>query len=166
MVKIKEYIESGVLELYVMGSASEAETSELLYLKNKYPEIQEALWNLETDLESIAQHFAIAPPPGTLAKIEARINELIRISQQEDLVVNNPFKNNGSYSNAPKESQLIDLESQPSHMRILKVWGWAFLAVFLLGLMFLAAAVYFYHQNNQTQLQLEKLRIEQKEGLH
>ena len=63
-MKINEYIESGVLETYVLGSASEAEIQELLYLKTKHPQISEALRDLETDIEFIAQKMAVNPPPG------------------------------------------------------------------------------------------------------
>jgi hypothetical protein len=76
-MKIREYIDSGLLESYLLGAASEEETRELLQLKIQYPEIRDALLELETDLERIAKHMAIVPPPGMLTRIEDGINGLI-----------------------------------------------------------------------------------------
>jgi uncharacterized protein YpmS len=45
-------------------------------------------------------------------------------------------------------------------MRIHKNWKWVFAAVFILGKIFLAFAIYFYLENRQTQLQLNDLKTE------
>ncbi|WP_158795324.1 hypothetical protein [Pedobacter sp. L105] len=155
MVKIKEYIESGILELYVLGFTSEEETKELLTLKKKYSEIQEALWDLETDLENISQQMSITPPPGTFEKIEAGINSLVKSPGAEDMLIAETIIN---HKTVPEDRPMFEVESSSSHMRILKIWGWVFGAVFLLGAIFLACAIYFYHKSNQTEQQIERMK--------
>ncbi len=162
MVKINEYIESGVLETYVLGVASEAETKELLYLKAKYPEIQQALEHLEIDIERIAQHMAITPPPAAWGKIESSINELIRMREGEILTVEEPVRRGGNHSRSRKSGQFIEIEAESGHMRIRKIWRWIFGAVFLLGKIFLAFAIYFYLQNRQNEEQIKELKTELK----
>jgi len=159
MVKIKEYIESGVLEMYVFGSASEEETKELLKLKKQYPEIQEALWNLELDLERISQQMAIIPPPGTFEKIEAGINSLIKTPRPDDLIIEEIIIGNRPASD---NNQMMEVQAAPSYMRILKIWGWVFAAIFLLGVIFLAIAVYFYQKNSHTKQEIELLKTKLK----
>ncbi|WP_158796734.1 hypothetical protein [Pedobacter sp. L105] len=158
-MEINEYIESGVLEAYVLGSASEAEVRELLYLKGKFPQIQEALSELECDMENVAQHLAIIPPSDIWMKIEAGIKEVMDKSDADALIVRNPSKENRSHYKRPKNNLFIDVESTSSHMQIHKIWRWVFGAVFLLGKIFLACAIYFYFENRSLQKEMEQLEI-------
>lgn len=158
-MKINEYIESGILEAYVLGSASEAEANELLHLKAQHPEIEDALFKLESDLERIAEHMAIAPPPNTWAKIEGGINELVKTPQFEYLIGEEP-KESSRGSMSGKSSQFIEVEAESGHMRIHKIWRWVFLGVFILGKIFLAFAIYYYLENRHTQEEIEKLKTE------
>jgi len=167
-VKIKEYIESGILEAYVLGSASETEAQELLHLKEQYPEIRHALTELELDLEHIARHMAIAPPPGTLEKIEANLHGLIpnpELKQVPDTRRHKDRKGKGD-KHQKNNNQFIEVESSSSHMRIHKAWRWVFAAVFILGKIFLAFAIYFYLENRQAQKQIGKLeqQLDQRSG--
>jgi len=158
-VKINEYIESGILEAYVLGSASEAEANELLHLKAQHPQIEDALFKLESDLERIAEHMAITPPPNTWAKIEGGINELVKTPQFEYLIGEEP-KESSRGSRSGKSAQFIEVEAESGHMRIRKIWRWVFLAVFVLGKIFLAFAIYYYLENRHTQEEIEKLKTE------
>lgn len=159
MVKINEYIESGILEAYVLGSASESETRELLQLKAQYPQIQEALFDLELDLERIAQQMAVAPPPQTWSKIETEINELAKIPRDGTLTVKlPPGKNNKAKGR--RSGQFIEVESASSHMRVHKIWRWVLIFIFILGKIFLGFALYFYLENRQMRAELEELKQE------
>lgn len=158
-MKINEYIESGILEAYVLGSASEAEANELLQLKTQHPQIEEALFKLESDLERIAEHMAITPPPNTWAKIEGGINELVKTPQFGYLIGEEP-KESSRGARSRKSEQFIEIEAESGHMRIRKIWRWVFLAVFVLGKIFLAFAIYYYLENRHTQEEIEKLKTE------
>jgi len=157
-VKINEYIESGILEAYVLGSASEAETRELLYLKAKHPQIQDALQHLETDIERIAEQMAIIPPPGTWLKIETQLNELAENPDFESMPIRRPPNRKGGEHR--KSGQFIEVDASSSHMRLHKIWRWLFIGVFILGKIFLGFAIYFYLENRQLKQEILKLKTQ------
>ena len=158
---IQQYINSGILEAYVTGSASEQEVKELLYMKAKYPEVNIALQELEIDMERIAKHMAITPPAHTWNKIADNIDELIlrqtgdtdQFKERED----NAYKNFSKADNGP---QYIEVEARSNHIKVHKLWRWVLVAVFILGKIFLGFAIYFYLENRQAQQQLKDLKIE------
>ncbi|WP_374949387.1 hypothetical protein [Mucilaginibacter sp.] len=159
----QQYIDSGILEAYVMGSASDEEVKELMYMKATYPEVKFALQQLEVDMEHIAQHMAISPPARTWNKISESIDELMvrpkdNPEQYQTDREDRNFKNfNGRTDNGP---QYIEVESESSHMKIHKSWKWVFAAVFVLGKIFLGCAIYFYLENRQAQLKINELNTE------
>jgi len=158
-MNVKAYIESGTLELYILGAASKEETRELLQLKKQYPEIEQALFELETDLEKLAQYSAIAPPPALFKKIEDNINELVKADDRHHLTV---YTNNHDYDTDQK-SRFIEVEAETNQMRIHKAWRWIFAAVFILSKIFLIASIYYYLENSHAQEQIQQLRTELKQ---
>ncbi len=156
---MQDYINSGILEAYVMGAASEEEVKELMYLKQRYPEINLALQQLEEDMEKIAMNMAITPPPGLWRKIENEIEGLI-LSPDAKPEVYRAREQKESYKTEKPGDQYIEVEGQSSHMRIHKAWRWVFAAVFVLGKIFLGFAIYFYLENRQAQEQVQELKTE------
>lgn len=157
-MKINEYIESGILEAYVLGAASEAEARELLYLKAKHPEIQGALVDLEIDMERIAENMAIIPPADTWLKIENQLDELAEIPDFESIPIRRPPDRKGGEHR--KSGQFIDVDASSSHMRVHKIWRWLFIGVFILGKIFLGFAIYFYLENRQLKQEVLKLKTQ------
>ncbi|MES2375337.1 MAG: hypothetical protein V4553_02100 [Bacteroidota bacterium] len=149
-MRVKEYIDSGILEAYVLGAASEEETQRLLKLKRRYPEIEEALFQLEEDLEIFASHIAIPPPPGMFEKIERGINALI--------ITDEPPQINDREEN--KGNQFIEVEAESSEMRVHKSWRWVLAGIFILGKIFLVAAIYYFLKDRQAQEQIQELKTE------
>lgn len=78
---IREYIESGVIESYVLGLADAQEAAELELLSRQHPEIRDAVDAFAASLESHALAHAIPPPAGVKEKL---ISEL-----KDSFVVNN-----------------------------------------------------------------------------
>lgn len=159
-MKINEYIESGILESYVLGSASKAETEELLFLKTKHPEIGDALLDLELDLERIAQHNAITPPPDVWLKIEDGINELLKNAQPEALVISKPQKTADKDAREGIDDEFIQVQAASNQMRVHKMWRWVLLGIFVLGKIFLGFAVYFYLQSRENAQEIKQLKTE------
>jgi hypothetical protein len=157
-VEINEYIESGILEAYVLGSASEEETRELLYLKAKHPQIQEALLHLEIDMERIADQMAIPPRSDTWLKIETELNELAERPDFDTLPTRSPPNRKGGEQR--KSGQFIEVDASSSHMRLHKIWRWLFIGVFILGKLFLGFAIYFYLENRQLKQEIFKLKTQ------
>jgi len=162
-VEIKRIIESGLMETYVMGIATEEEVQQVLLLKKEYPEFKDALASLELDMEILAQGMAIMPPPGTLEKIETEINEIQRRNQVVQKVAR-PKTEQGSSDNG-REEKYIEVEAESNQMRVNKAWKWIFIAVFILGKIFLASAIYFYLENRQAREQINELKLELKQKI-
>lgn len=160
---MKEYIDSGILEVFVMGVATDEEVKELMFMKAKYTEVGDALKQLETDMEKLAAEMSINPPPGTWDKIEEEINDLIRRESQVQPVKFRTDHGHNGHEKAVPEDQFIPIESESNHMRLHKSWRWVFAAVFVLGKIFLGFAIYFYLENRQTQQQLQELKTEIRE---
>lgn len=158
---IQQYIDSGILEAYVTGSASEDEVKQLMQMKARYPEVDNALQDLETDMEKIARHMAVAPPERIRSIIFEHIDELIvRPDNTPDEYKNKQEK---SYRNTDNGPQYIEVEAESNHMKVHKTWKWVFIAVFILSKIFLACAIYFYLENRQAREQIKELKTEQRQ---
>ncbi|RVT99844.1 hypothetical protein EOD41_15500 [Mucilaginibacter limnophilus] len=150
------YINSGILETYVLGCASEKEAEEVLYMAEQYPEIMDALRQLEDDMEVIAANMAINPPPHVWPKVERKIEDLIRHRPLEPALYRETTE---SYRKAHTDgSHIIAIEGESTHMRVHKVWRWVFLGVFILGKIFLAFAIYYFVQSMRSEREIEKLQ--------
>nr|WP_294790740.1 hypothetical protein [uncultured Mucilaginibacter sp.] len=158
-MRIKEYIESGVLEAFVLGCASEEEANEVLLLKKQYPEVNKTLTELETDMERIAQYMAVPPPPDMFVRIENSINDLVIAPDTE---IMRPLDREWGQQREENKSRYIEVEAETNYMRIHKNWKWVFAAVFVLGKIFLACAIYFYLESRQAKQQVQELKAAAK----
>jgi hypothetical protein len=68
-VNVQDYIQSGIIESYVLGMANEQEATELLQLSQQYPEIKQAIDSFEASLENAAFTNAINPPDSLKNKL-------------------------------------------------------------------------------------------------
>ncbi|HXB90850.1 MAG TPA: anti-sigma factor [Puia sp.] len=68
-MNVQEYIESGIIESYVMGLASESERAEFERLCREYPELVTARRRFEEKLEGYASENAEVPPPDVKMKV-------------------------------------------------------------------------------------------------
>jgi cell division protein FtsL len=59
MMEAREYIESGILELYVFGILTDAETEEVGAMAEKYPEVKEEILSIEKAIISLS--FSMSP---------------------------------------------------------------------------------------------------------
>jgi len=69
----KSYIQSGILEQYVLGKLTEAEISEVERFAEQYPEIQQEIVAIEEALKEYAMLHGKTPPPGVLSEVLKRI---------------------------------------------------------------------------------------------
>lgn len=61
-MKVQEYIESGILSVYVLGIATEEERAEVEQMAAIYPEIREELYSLQASMNEYASQFELQPP--------------------------------------------------------------------------------------------------------
>lgn len=158
-VDIERYINSGVLEAYVTGAASSAEEQEIIQLRQQYPQLNQALQQLEDDFERMAHLMAIEPPPATWDKIEDDINGIIArestIPQYEDIQTRRDHRNDHRDA-----SRYIEIEAESNYIRVHKSWKWILAIIFILGKIFLISAIFFYLENRQAQQQIQELKQE------
>jgi len=84
-VNVQEYIESGIIESYVMGLASEPEKAEFERLCTLYPELVTARRKFEERLEGYAWENAVPPPPEVKVKVLEAIGKSSNIiTMQKD----------------------------------------------------------------------------------
>lgn len=58
-MEVKEYIESGILELYVYGLLTEAENEEVFAMANKHPEINDEIIAIEKVVVNLSSSFSL-----------------------------------------------------------------------------------------------------------
>lgn len=73
MEEVKAYIESGILELYVLGQLSAQECNEVEAMAAKHPEVKAEITAIELAMEAYAFENAINPSSNVEAKILAEI---------------------------------------------------------------------------------------------
>ncbi len=96
MEDIKAYIESGILELYVLGDLSQDEKIQVEEMASMHPTVKAEIAEIERALEAYATENAIAPPQHLREKI---LNSLIT-----NLAVDNLPPSGGYIDSAPAEA--------------------------------------------------------------
>jgi anti-sigma-K factor RskA len=72
---IREYIQSGIIEQYVLGLASAPEAAELEQLRKQHPELNEAVLNFENSLEEHLMLKKVQPPAHIKSLLQKQLFE-------------------------------------------------------------------------------------------
>jgi mannose-6-phosphate isomerase-like protein (cupin superfamily) len=83
MKSCKEYIASGILELYVLGQTTLEEDEEVKLMAGKYPEIGDEILAIGMALENYALENAVTPGPITRPFLLATIDYMDRMKNGE-----------------------------------------------------------------------------------
>ncbi|MEC3905460.1 anti-sigma factor [Tamlana sp. 2201CG12-4] len=102
--KINPFLSSGLLEKYLLGETTSAETEKVESYISKYPEVQNAYNTLQFNLEVVARSNAIEAPKGILNKVLDELDEapVITLNQTK-----NRYKKWYKYSIAASVAALI-----------------------------------------------------------
>lgn len=146
-MNIELYIQSGIVESYVLGLASPPEIAEFEQLLPHYPELKEALSDFEYHLELFAIDNEEPPPPGTRERIEERIRELPAVDQ----------RNERKYRRGKRGGEYIPVEVSSPYIRVHKHWRTFFIAVFILSKILLGFAIYYFLEYRHTQKHVQQL---------
>ncbi len=73
---IKDILESGLLEQYLLGNTSPAEDAQVATWLKQHTIVREHFQQLEADFERMAQEEAIAPPPAVKKQLMGTLNQL------------------------------------------------------------------------------------------
>ncbi|WP_234733102.1 hypothetical protein [Tellurirhabdus bombi] len=154
----RQYIDSGILEAYLLGLVSEDEQQEVEVMMEAYPEISTALNNLEIIIEEQCLANAVPPPPGTWEAIQARTTgkEIKKRTQ--------PAGNGKSAPPEPEKPDYLEVEVNNTHIQVHKIWRPIFVVVFFLSKVFLALALYYYFKSDSQNQEIERLKTEIKEN--
>lgn len=143
-MNLKEYIESGIIESFLMGLASPEEMEEIMALRKKHPELEKAINELEIKLEEQLLSGAITPPAflkeNILQKLDA---DFIDIS----------IEKNSSLSG--QDSGKILAINEGSRFQ----WKYAAAAATLLFLANAIAALFLYNKYQQLNTSFKQLQV-------
>ena len=135
---IKEYILSGKLEDYILGSLPEKERQEVECLANIYPELQEELQTLQLAFEKYVSTYEMAPPKNVKEKI-------IKNVRSEN-------RKRGTNSHAPKSDKPEQLQR-----RYQNIYPWLSMAASIALLISIVFNFQFSSENDKLEARLDDL---------
>jgi len=160
--EIKAYIESGILELYVIGDLAPQEQSEVEMMAMKHPEIKAELAQIQSALEGYADAYAVSPAEHLRDRI---LNNLIPTTN----IKSNTMDSNNTVSTAEKEEPKIinadrpkGMGSSPSPSQPSSFYKYAFAACLALLLMSVASSFVLYNRLKTSNQQLAALQDSNK----
>ena len=95
-MNVQAYIESGVIESYVLGMIDMQDASELQGLSNQYPEIRRDIEKFEYLLEKASFTNAIGPPPALKEKLILALQD--DFAKEERTIKLNTVASNENYT--------------------------------------------------------------------
>jgi anti-sigma-K factor RskA len=84
--EVKAYIESGILELYVLGQLTAQEGIEVEEMASKYPEVKAEILAIELAMENYALQNAITPSAEIEAQILAQITPAVETEIEPKII--------------------------------------------------------------------------------
>lgn len=153
-MELDHYIQSGIIESYVLGLATNVEVEELQYMRRLYPELNSEITAVEKRMEKTAFAEAVLPPEQLKDRIFQRINwREEEYYDTTDYRRSSNQRQQGNYNTTyiniqPKDNQYITVH---------KWWKLFFIAVFILSKIMLASAIYFYVKSQMQEKKLEQL---------
>jgi hypothetical protein len=89
--KVLNFLNSGLLDKYVIGATTDLESKQVEDYINKYPEIEEEYNLLQEQLELAARTNAVKPPTNVLASILDKLDEKPVIALRESSKTTKPW---------------------------------------------------------------------------
>jgi hypothetical protein len=147
-MEIRQYIESGILETYLMGFATEQEQREVECLSMIYPEIKEELDILEDTLLLSATQNIVAPPSDLKSKVMAAIDNVQQNTQSTESsnVVKLNIQNSQESISKVENNDTKIVKMIPQN----RIFAIAAMFLLLVG----AITIYVFNQNNKAMEQL------------
>jgi mannose-6-phosphate isomerase-like protein (cupin superfamily) len=82
-VNLKAYIESGILELFVLDLLDESDRANVLSMISQFPILKKEIEEIESTLETYANSIAIGPPASLRTKIEASLANAVKEQEMD-----------------------------------------------------------------------------------
>ncbi|MCX2433014.1 anti-sigma factor [Pedobacter sp. GR22-10] len=148
MENLKAYIESGVLELYVLGDLSPQEALQVQELASQHQEIRNELAAIEDALEKYAMQNAVQPA----AFVETKLFEKLGIGADEET---EPVL----IPSLPQETKIVQLENHSGKVKTLR---YALVACIALLLMSTAALFITYSKLTDAHDRIASLNLDKQ----
>lgn len=148
MENLKAYIESGVLELYVLGDLSPEETLKVEELASQHQEIRDELAAIEYAMEEFAIQNAVQPPADVETKLFQKLG--IYLEEETNSVVELPL---------PAEPKIVRLDNSDIKVRSLR---YALVACVALLLISTAALFITYSKLTDAHDQIASLNLDKE----
>jgi len=151
-LNISNYIESGIIERYLLGLASPEQTEELLNLRLVYPLLDLEITAAELRFEDRLLEEGVAPP----CELKNAVLQRIR----PDSRTGGSTRNYNTYGHTYQKNTYIQLE--PFWNRRISVsvwWRCALIALTVLTMALAASTWHFYHRAAQLEDVLIKLKV-------
>lgn len=166
MLNIKEYIQSGVLELYAAGALSVEETREVEAMAAKYAEVQTELTAIQDALVSYSASFKKNPKPELRRAVLDKIDEIEGVRNSNILSITDTPKNEITIDKTGSGS--LNYAQKPAGFNYLMAAVWIFLVLNVIG------NIYFFtrlknteeqmtsviNESNKMKLEYEKIKLD------
>lgn len=149
MENLKAYIESGVLELYVLGDLSPEEALQVEEMASQHPEVRDEIAAIEQAMEQYAMQNAVEPS----ADVETRLFEKLGLSEVEEHMNVQPEP---IYTEEPR---IIRLDGSDAKVRTLR---YALVACIALLVVSTAALFITYNKLNAAHDQIASLNLDKQ----
>jgi len=152
-LNISNYIESGIIERYLLGLASPEQEAELLHLRQIYPLLELEITAAELRFEDKLLEEGVAPP----CELKNSVLQRIKPGSGKKERAWNSYSSHG---HANHSNTYIQLE--PFWNRRISVsmwWRCAFIALVVLIMALAASTWHFYHRAAQLEEVLIKLKV-------
>lgn len=146
---LKAYIESGVLELYVLGDLSPEEALQVEEMASQHPEVRDEIAAIEQAMEQYAMQNAVEPS----ADVETRLFEKLGLSEVEEHVNVQPEP---IYTEEPR---IIRLDGSDAKVRTLR---YALVACIALLVVSTVALFITYNKLNAAHDQIASLNLDKQ----
>jgi anti-sigma-K factor RskA len=152
-LETKDFIESGILESYLLGLTSEDEKE---YIQNRIltdQQVTDHVLNLESDIRLFFDQYTTPPP--------AEVREIVQLrTARRDIQKKKHVFEQKTTQDTSKKDEYLEIEVNDTYIKVHKLWRPAFIAVFILSKIFLIAGLYYYFKTVSLEQENEKLKME------
>ncbi|MDQ1141462.1 anti-sigma-K factor RskA [Pedobacter agri] len=146
---LKAYIESGVLELYVLGDLSPEETLQVEEMASQNPEVRDEIAAIELAMENYAMQNAIEPS----ADVETKLFEKLGLQNEDEV------ETIGSAPQYQEQSRIVRLDNSDGKIRTLR---FALVACIALLVVSGIALLITYNKLNAAHDQIASLNLDKQ----
>jgi anti-sigma-K factor RskA len=147
---IKAYIESGILELYVLGNLSPEERLQVEEMAVKHADVKAEIAQIEQSLEFYAEEYAVEPPEAVRNKV---LNGLL-INLGDDRTFTKPRKYSGE--------EVFENDIVPLQVRQNSFYKYAFAACLTLLLISIYGLINLYGKLQESSSQLTAMQLDKQ----